>query len=191
MPTDAELCDKQINTILKLYKMERPLPKHIRDDITRVLENIGWSCWFADWLNHRIYCWVLEINATSSTPNLAPFIHFEDIESDSESDSESDREDIESKQTYDEYCVELGIDRCYKTRNTETVKTKPVEDLGELIRGQSILMIWGCETTINGYFIKKSSKNIWINVFAKDERLQKPPEVVKYELHYLRNIYID
>jgi hypothetical protein len=89
LPTDEELCDKQIATILKLYKMDRPLPKHIKDDIDRVLDNIGWSCWFVDYLNHRIYCWVLEITANRSNPELEEFVYWEDIpDSDSEDEEE-------------------------------------------------------------------------------------------------------
>jgi hypothetical protein len=94
LPTDEELCDKQIATILKLYKMDRPLPKHIKDDIDRVLDNIGWSCWFVDYLNHRIYCWVLEITANRSNPELEEFVYWEDIP-DSDSDSEDEEEEEE------------------------------------------------------------------------------------------------
>lgn len=90
--SDKELCEKRITTILKLYKIHTPLPNFIKDDITRVLENIGWSCWFADWVNHRIYCWVLEINATLPNPPNTEFIHWEDIESDDESDDEEDED---------------------------------------------------------------------------------------------------
>jgi len=88
--TDEELCEKRITTLLKLYKIHTPLPNFIKDDITRVLENIGWSCWFADWLNHRIYCWSLELNATLPNPPDTTFIHWEDIESDDESNDDSD-----------------------------------------------------------------------------------------------------
>jgi hypothetical protein len=97
-PTDEELSEREITKLFKAYKIDRiqrPLPLHIKEDIARVLENIGWSCWFADWLNHRIYCWILEINATSSKPNLEEFIYFEDIPSDSE--SEEDEEDDKCK----------------------------------------------------------------------------------------------
>ena len=90
--TDEEICEKQIATLLKLYKMDRPLPKHIKEDIDRVLENIGWCCWFADWINHRIYCWCIEIAATSSRhPDLVEFVYWEDIQ-DSDSESEDEEE---------------------------------------------------------------------------------------------------
>lgn len=106
-PTDEELCEKHIDTLRKLYKIERPLPKHITDDITRVLENIGWSCWFADWINHRVYCWVLEINASKSKPELPDFMNWEDIKSDDESEEDDMRLDEESedenKKLYEEY----------------------------------------------------------------------------------------
>jgi hypothetical protein len=87
-----ELTEKKIATILKLYKMDRPLPKHIKDDIDRVLDNIGWSCWFVDYLNHRIYCWVLEITANRSNPELEEFVYWEDIQ-DSDSEDEEEEED--------------------------------------------------------------------------------------------------
>jgi hypothetical protein len=90
LPTDEEICEKRIATILKLYKMDRPLPLHIKEDINRVLGNIGWNCWFADWINHRIYCWVLEITANRSNPELEAFADWEDI---SDSDSEDEEED--------------------------------------------------------------------------------------------------
>ena len=92
-PTNEELCEKEITKLFKTYKIDRiqrSLPLHIKKDIARVLENIGWSCWFADWLNHRIYCWILEINATSSKPSLEEFIHFEDIPSSSNSEEEEE-----------------------------------------------------------------------------------------------------
>jgi len=89
-PTDEEICEKRIATLRKLYKIENQLPKHIRDDITRVLENIGWSCWFADWINHRIYCWVLEVNASKSKPDTPDFIYWEDISSETSSESEEE-----------------------------------------------------------------------------------------------------
>jgi hypothetical protein len=105
LPTDKEICDKQIATILKLYKMDRPLPKHIKEDIDRVLENIGWSCWFADWINHRIYCWVLEINANLNKPDLVEFIYWEDI---NDSDSESDESESDCSSIHSDHSIEVN-----------------------------------------------------------------------------------
>jgi len=92
-PTDEEICEKRIATLRKLYKIENPLPKHITDDITRALENIGWNCWFADWLNHRVYCWVLEVNASKSKPDTPDFIYWEDISSETSSEEEEETMD--------------------------------------------------------------------------------------------------
>ena len=89
-PTDEELCEKEINKLLKNYRMET-LPNHIRKDISRVLENIGWSCWFGDWINHRIYCWVLEVNASRSKPDCPDFIYWEDLPSESEEEEKLER----------------------------------------------------------------------------------------------------
>ena len=124
--TDDEICEKHIDTLRKLYKIERPLPKHITDDITRVLENIGWCCWFADWINHIVYCWVLEINASKSKPDLPDFINWEDIKSDDESEEDDMRLDEESedekkKEDFDEdgFCNSCGWNSCFPNSHIE------------------------------------------------------------------------
>lgn len=88
-PTDEELCDKNIAKLMKLYKIDSPLPKHIRDDIMRACKNIGICCSFADWINHRIYCWALEVD-NRGRPG---FIHWEYISSGEEESEEEESEE--------------------------------------------------------------------------------------------------
>lgn len=104
-PTDEELCLEFIAKVKKAYKIENSLPKHITDDIMKKLIS-GWDCSFAEWLNHTVYNWVLEVR-TNDKPD---FIDWEDIEWE---DLEKKNEVLENDIINEDLYVEKDLKKAY------------------------------------------------------------------------------
>jgi hypothetical protein len=101
--------EEEIKKLLRVYKLPNCLPLNMKEDILRVLCSIGWGCWFADWLNHRIYCLAIERAAHSRTGDIVEFIHFEDIKIDDKS------EDFDE----DGFCISCGWNSCFPNSHIE------------------------------------------------------------------------
>ena len=72
----SDLTD-EINMYLHHYKWEREVPSFIMEEIVSMNE-LGEGCWFADWLNHRLYTWILSVCLIEEIP--PPYYKdFEDI----------------------------------------------------------------------------------------------------------------
>jgi hypothetical protein len=81
------LKEEKIAQILKAYKVERPLSVELKAEIDAFYGAIGYGCWFVDWLNSRIWCWLM-VEWAKNDEEEKERIHWEDIQSDDEEEEE-------------------------------------------------------------------------------------------------------
>ena len=76
---DKQLADEFTKQILVHYDWEIPIPPSLNEEIDIMLNLIGYGCWFADWLNHKLYTWIMEYGLRNSL-TIPEYTYFEDIE---------------------------------------------------------------------------------------------------------------
>jgi len=75
---DEQIVDEEIIKLTKHYKVSTAVPSNVLNEMYSVVNKIGYSCWYADWINHRFYCWLLEDGATTGI-NPQDYVYHEDI----------------------------------------------------------------------------------------------------------------
>jgi hypothetical protein len=76
--TMTDLKSELITSYLKYYKWELPIPSFIMEEIDQMEETNGYDCWFADWLNHRLYTWIFSFCLVREL-SVPEYKDFEDI----------------------------------------------------------------------------------------------------------------
>jgi hypothetical protein len=86
---EEKLKEEKIAQILKAYKWTRPLSTELKAEIDEFFSEVGYGCWFVDWLSSRIWCWLMNEWAKTDDEGFKERIHWEDFSDDEEEEEET------------------------------------------------------------------------------------------------------